>query len=59
MRLRRASRSKTADRCPLNWVVKFKRRPERRCVGKALRVRLQYALMRNEGVWYLYIYTLP
>lgn len=39
VRLRRASRSKTANRCPLNWVVKLKRRPERHCVGKALRVR--------------------
>ena len=30
---------KDRRRCPLNWLVKFKRRPERRCVGKALRIR--------------------
>ena len=46
-RLRRASRSKTADRCPLNWVVKFKRRPERRRVGRLPGFGLQYALMHD------------
>ena len=33
------------DRCPLNRVVKFKRRPERRCVGRLSGFGLQYALM--------------
>ncbi len=45
VRLRRASRSKTADRRPLNRVVKFKRRPERRYVGRLSGFGLQYALM--------------
>ncbi len=33
------------NRCPLNWVVKFKRRPERRCVGRLSGFGLQYALV--------------
>jgi hypothetical protein len=45
VRLRRASRSKTAGQGPLNRVVKFKRRPERRCVGRLPRFGLQYVLM--------------
>lgn len=49
VRLRRASRSKTADRCPLNRVVMFKRRPERRCVGRLSGFGLQYALMPMSG----------
>jgi hypothetical protein len=38
-----------ADRCPLNRVVKFKRRPERRCVGRLSGFGLQYALMPMSG----------
>ena len=33
------------DRCPLNRVVRFKRRPERRCVGRLSGFGLQHALM--------------
>jgi hypothetical protein len=36
------------DKCPLNRVVKFKRRPERRCVGRLSGFGLQYALMHVE-----------
>ena len=39
VRLRRVPRSKTANRCPLNWVVTFKRRPERTCVGRLPGIR--------------------
>src|SRR5271165_162458 len=46
------------DRCPLNWVVKFKRRPERRCVGRLSGFGLQYALIEMRAFGTLYIYTL-
>ena len=37
------------DRCPLNRMVKLKRRPERRCVGRLSGFGLQYALMPMSG----------
>ena len=36
------------NKCPLNRVVKFKRRPERRRVGRLSGFGLQYALMHVE-----------
>lgn len=37
------------DKCPLNRVVKFKRRPERRCVGRLSGFGLQYAFTPDSG----------
>jgi len=39
-------------------VVKFKRRPERRCVGRLSGFGLQYALIEMRAFGTLYIYTL-